>query len=491
MAALLHSLQEHLADPAIPWKGVLLASIGAKELFETYVGSRQRRYLSSVLYPTLPNALKPYLTASDANDTYRKSQAYARHKLDFGSVLTVLDLCETGVLLSAVAAPVWTALGLPTAGPQWTLLRGFWDLAGRMPFAGGGQSEMRQSSAFVVLLTALGTVLSIPKDYYRNFVLEEKHGFNKMTRATFAKDQVKGLVVSLAIEVPLIAGLIKIIHWAGQDAILRMVAWLIVFIFCIQIAMIFVYPYVIMPLFNKFTPLPTDSPVYPHVKSLAEKLNFPLGKVWVIDGSIRSSHSNAFFFGLPGLQKHIVLYDTLLEKSTPEEVEAILAHELGHWKGMHVVYLLAVALTQVAVSFATYALFLENGALLSAFGFPPSASAPLQLAKEQVGAAHASTGPTIVALLLAMMLFSPLSSFLQFVTNSITRRLEYDADAFATKLGASYATNLKKALVTIHEKNLAVYAVDHVYSAYNHNHPTLVERLDALDSQLARESKKN
>lgn len=248
--------------------------------------------------------------------------------------------------------------------------------------------------------------------------------------------------------------------------------------FCIQIAMIFVYPYVIMPLFNKFTPLPTDSPVYPHVKSLAEKLNFPLGKVWVIDGSIRSSHSNAFFFGLPGLQKHIVLYDTLLEKSTPEEVEAILgepqaarlapvpgrcadpvcacpsAHELGHWKGMHVVYLLAVALTQVAVSFATYALFLENGALLSAFGFPPSASAPLQLAKEQVGAAHASTGPTIVALLLAMMLFSPLSSFLQFVTNSITRRLEYDADAFATKLGASYATNLKKALVTIHEKNL-------------------------------------
>lgn len=88
--------------------------------------------------------------------------------------------------------------------------------------------------------------------------------------------------------------------------------------------MIFVYPYVIMPLFNKFTPLPTDSPVYPRVKDLAEKLSFPLGKVWVIDGSIRSSHSNAFFFGLPGLQKHIVLYDTLLEKSKPEEVEAIL-----------------------------------------------------------------------------------------------------------------------------------------------------------------------
>lgn len=121
---------------------------------------------------------------------------------------------------------------------------------------------------------------------------------------------------------------------------------------------------------------------------------------------------------------------------------------------MHVVYLLAVALTQVAVSFATYALFLENGALLSAFGFPPTPSHPVHFTKEKLGRAHASTGPTIVALLLAMMLFSPLSSFLQFMTNSITRHLEYDADAFATKLGPSYATNLKTALVTIHEKNL-------------------------------------
>lgn len=158
---------------------------------------------------------------------------------------------------------------------------------------------------------------------------------------------------------------------------------------------------------------------------------------------------------------------------------------------MHVVYLLAVALTQVAVSFSVYALFLENGALLSAFGFPPAAAAsPVELAKAKLGLPHAATGPTIVAILLASMLASPLSSFLQFVTNSITRHLEYDADAFATKLGDSYAVNLKKALVTIHEKNLAVYGVDHVYSAYNHNHPTLVERLEALDAQLARDAKK-
>lgn len=144
---------------------------------ESRCSSRQRPYLSPVLHPTLPNALKPYLTAPDAHDTYRKSQAYARHKLDYGSVMTVLDLGETAVLLSGVALPVWKALGLPGGQQsQWTLLRGFWDLAARVPFAGTGASEIRQSAAFVVLLTVIGTVLSLPKEYYRNFVLEERHG---------------------------------------------------------------------------------------------------------------------------------------------------------------------------------------------------------------------------------------------------------------------------------------------------------------------------
>ncbi|BGP36946.1 zinc metalloprotease [Rhodotorula kratochvilovae] len=484
MAGLLQSLQERLADPSIPWKTAILASVVVGELFESWVGSRQRPYLSPILHPTLPSSLKPYITASDAHDTYTKSQAYARHKLNFGSVLSTIGLVETAIFLTDAAKPVLRALGFSVGGADWTLLKGFWDAAKHVPGVGAHPSEIRQSMGFVALTTLVGTVLAIPADYYKNFVMEEKHGFNKMTKATFVTDIFKNLLVSLVLEVPLIAGIVKIVHYAGQDAILRIVSWTIAFIFVIQIAMVVVYPYLIAPMFNKFTPLAEDSPVYPHVKSLAQRLNFPLGRVWVVDGSTRSSHSNAYFFGLPFLTKHIVIYDTLLEKSTPEEVEAVLAHELGHWKGTHIVYLLATSLAQVAFSLSIFSLLLSNRHLLASFGFHPS------LATKLAHPVSPPVGPTIIALYLASTLFSPLSTFLKFVNNSITRRLEYDADAFAAKLGGSYARNLKKALVTIHEKNLAVYGVDHVYSALNHNHPTLVERLEALDATLEKAGEK-
>ncbi|BGO93116.1 hypothetical protein NBRC10512_003301 [Rhodotorula toruloides] len=483
MSSLLYTLRDKLADPAIPWRSVILAVVVSVELWESWVAGRQLPYLSPILHPRIPSVLAPYLP-SDSQETYQKSQAYARDKLNFASVLSFVDVLETLVLLGGTAAPVLAYLGFNAGGSGWSLLKGLWDVSERLPFARRG--EIWHSCAFLVLTTVISTVLSIPKEYYRNFVLEEKHGFNKMTRSIFVKDQVKGLAVSLVITTPLVAGIIKIIHWAGQDAILRIVAWAIVFIFVFQIFMLVVYPYAIMPLFNKFTPLPTDSPFCAPIKELADKLSFSLSKIWVIDGSIRSSHSNAFFMGVPGLPKHIVLYDTLLERSSPAEVEAILAHELGHWKGMHIVYLLFTSLVQVAFSLATFTLFLTNRPLLSAFGFhsyTPAYSTEA-LPEKFTHLLPPSSGPTILALMLASMLFSPLSSVLKFVSNFISRQLEYDADAFAAKLGDSYAKNLKKGLVSIHEKNLALYDVDPLYSAYNYTHPTLVERLGALDAKL-------
>jgi len=242
--------------------------------------------------------------------------------------------------------------------------------------------------------------------------------------------------------------------------------------------MIVGYPFVIAPLFNKFTPLAQDSPFFPRIKAVAQRVGFPLDAVYVIDGSTRSSHSNAYFVGVPGLPKQIVIFDTLLDKSTPEEVEAVLgassflalkractfsqpcadspddaAHELGHWKGTHIVYLLVTSLAQVAFSLSIFSLLLSNGPLLASFGFAPSTATSIA-AKVAHPLSPAPVGPTVVALFLASTLFSPLSTFLKFCTNSVTRRLEYDADAFAAKLGGSYARNLKKALVTIHEKNL-------------------------------------
>ncbi|GAA5969436.1 hypothetical protein JCM21900_006499 [Sporobolomyces salmonicolor] len=483
MTAVLQEIQQRLQDPSIPWRQTVLAVVLGVTAFEGWIGSRQKPYLSPILHPSLPAALRPYLTSPNIRETYTKSQAYARHKLDFSSVINTLDLAETGILLTGISAPLLAKLGYHVGGKDWTLLKGFWDAAGQVPGAGG--SEIRQSMAFVALMTVIGQVLSIPKELYKHFVMEEKHGFNKMTKGTFTGDQIKGLFLSLVLEVPLIAGLLSIIEWAGQDAILRIVAYAIGFIFLVQLIMIPLFPYVIAPMFNKFTPLPEDSPALARVKGLAERLHFPLGKVWVINGSLRSSHSNAYFYGLPGLEKQIVIFDTLLEKSSPEEVEAILAHELGHWRGHHIVFLLATSLLQSAFSLTIFTLFLSNGPLLQSFGFHPSLSSKLLHPLTGV-----QTGPTIITLFLASTLFAPLSAFLHFLTNTVTRALEYDADAFAVKLGSDMARNLKKALVGLHEKNLAIYGVDHIYSAYNHNHPTLVERLEALDAELDKKSEK-
>ncbi|GAA6032445.1 hypothetical protein JCM8097_008178 [Rhodosporidiobolus ruineniae] len=498
MASLLQSLQERLQDPSIPWQAAVLGVVVLALAFEEGIRARQRPYLSSILHPSLPAALKPYLSSFDQpEDSHRKSQAYASAKLRFASIFDVLDTLEIVVLLTGVAGPVVAALFGPdkVQGEGWTLLKGFWDAAGAL-LPARQTGEIKQSMTFVALMTLVGSVLAIPKDWYKHFRLEEEHGFNKMTVATFWKDWIKGLLLSLALEVPLIAGLIKCIHYAGQDAILRIVTYTIAFMwvalsmlplfvvmltsptslshsFCVQLVMVPAYPALIQPLFNTFTLLPEDSPVFPRVKALAEKLKFPLGKVWIINGSLRSSHSNAYFYGLPGFNKNIVIFDTLLEKSSPDEVEAILAHELGHWKGNHIPVLLVTGLARLAFSLICYSIFLTNRPLLAAFGFPRSSSG--------------EAGPTIIALFLAATLFTPLSAFLTFLTNTVTRALEYDADAFAAKLSPATGENLKGALIAIHRDNAAVYEVDPVYSAYHHNHPTLVERLQALDARLEKE----
>lgn len=262
-----------------------------------------------------------------------------------------------------------------------------------------------------------------------------------------------------------------------------------------QLVLIPLYPYVIAPLFNKFTPLDESSPVYPRIHALASRLGFPLGKIWVMDGSRRSAHSNAYFFGLPGLSKQIVIFDTLLDtdKTKPEEVEAIVAHELGHWHGNHIPVLLVTSIVQTALTLSIFALFLTNGTLLEAFGFPQSRPLASSLTGSSGGGGDADLArPTIVALMLASTLFTPLGTMLQFALNAVTRLLEYNADAFAYRVGGpDTAEHLKSALVRIHEDNLSLNRVDALYSAYENNHPELIERLDALDTLLASDTKKS
>ena len=197
--------------------------------------------------------------------------------------------------------------------------------------------QISQSIVFFILFNALTTVMSIPTSYYSTFVIEEKFGFNKQTKSLFFTDIIKGQALTAALGAPILAGFLKIVQSFGGDFFY----YLWVFGITVQAFMITVYPIAILPLFNKLSPL-EEGDLKNGVEALAKRLNFPLKHLYSIDGSKRSAHSNAYFYGLPW-SKHIVIYDTLMQKSSTEEVVAVLAHELGHWSLSHTTKLFGIA----------------------------------------------------------------------------------------------------------------------------------------------------
>lgn len=199
------------------------------------------------------------------------------------------------------------------------------------------QGEIGHTLLFFFGFNLVTTLLSLPVSYYNTFVLEEKFGFNKQTLKLWVSDLVKGQILSIVLGGPIMAAVLKIIQKTGNEFFY----YLWIFSIVVQVFMITIYPIVILPLFNKLSPL-EPGPIKTGVEGLAQKLNFPLHEIYSIDGSKRSAHSNAYFYGLPW-KKHIVIYDTLMEKSEPDEVVAVLSHELGHWKLGHTTKLFGIA----------------------------------------------------------------------------------------------------------------------------------------------------
>lgn len=223
-----------------------------------------------------------------------------------------------------------------------------------------------------------------------------------------------------------------------------------------QLFIITVYPTFIQPLFNKLTPM-EEGELRTQIEELAARIHFPLKKLYIIDGSKRSGHSNAYFYGF-GKNKHIVLYDTLIDHSDNDEICAVLAHELGHWKMGHTLKLLAVNQVYLLSIFWLFSFFINNRQLYQDFGF--------------------NTMPTLIGFLLFQFIYSPIESVIGFLQHVYQRKNEYEADAYALKLG--YASTLRSALIKLSVKNLGGFNVDPWYSAWNHSHPSLVERLKAL-----------
>ena len=336
-------------------------------------------------------------------ENFDKSQAYGRAKAKFGFVSGLYDQVQSlGIISYDVLPKLWAVTGLAIAkyAPE--------------RFSG----EISHTLVFVFAFNLLSTVLSLPTSYYSTFVLEEKFGFNKQTLKLWIADLFKSQALFVALGTPLLSAFMKIIKMTGN--VFFYYLW--VFSIAVYVIMITIYPILILPLFNKLSPL-EEGPLKTSVENLAKRLKFPLTELYVIDGSKRSAHSNAYFFGLPW-KKHIVIYDTLIEKSETEEVVAVLGHELGHWSLSHTTKLFGIS--QVCHSskipfiladsfqfhifyiFALFSAFVENKSLYRAFGF------------------H-NEFPIIIGFLLFNDVLAPTDTVVKFLMNILSRRFEFQA----------------------------------------------------------------
>ena len=310
---------------------------------------------------------------------------------------------------------------------------------------------------FLSLLMLGQSLIGLPFSIYDTFVIEQKFGFNRVTPATFIMDRIKGLLLGALIGLPLGAAVLWIF---GNISHAWLWAWLVVTSF--QLILTYLAPSLIMPLFNKFTPMP-DGDLKREIEALGVRCGFPLSGVFIMDGSKRSSKANAFFTGL-GKQKKIALFDTLVDKSSTPELLGVLAHEIGHFRCGHIKQRLAVGILQTAVIFYLLGLATDPTGKFSRVLF------------DAFGVAQISPH---VGLVLFSILLEPVSKLLGVLANAWSRRHEFEADAYAAKVtgdGDSLGEALKK--MTADHLSHPSPAALRVWLDYSH--PPLVQRLSAL-----------
>jgi STE24 endopeptidase len=315
-------------------------------------------------------------------------------------------------------------------------------------------SPILQGVLYVYLISLIFSALSLPITIYSQFVIEARFGFNRMSWKLFILDVLKGLLVSLLLMTPLLAGLFALIRASSLWWL-----WGFVLFTAFQLVMIVIYPKVIAPLFNKFTPL-EDGSLKEKILNLAKQLGFKTGGIFLMDGSKRSGHSNANFSGL-GRVKRIVLFDTLIASLTEDEVAGVLAHEIGHQKLGHILKRLALSIPSGLLSFWIVSLLLNYLPFFEAFGF-------------------SNASPQAV-LVLVLFVSGPFTFFLKPLFSWWSRHHEYQADRFVNTRTA-YGKALQSALKRLGRENLSNPVPHPLFSFYHHSHPTVSQRIEALAS---------
>ncbi|WP_163382138.1 M48 family metallopeptidase [Cyclobacterium sp. SYSU L10401] len=316
-----------------------------------------------------------------------------------------------------------------------------------------GLSQIPLSIVYFGILFIGSDILSIPFDYYHTFKIEEDFGFNKTTVKTFFADKIKGYILSIIIGGTLLFVLVWLIMEIGRD--FWWIFWAIAALFMVFVNMF--YSGLILPLFNKLTPL-EDGELKNTILNYARSVGFPLENVFIMDGSKRSSKANAFFSGF-GKRKKVVLFDTLIEQHTPDELVAVLAHEIGHFKKGHIRTGMISGILQTGILLYILSLFIFS---------------------EQISYALGGNQMAIHLNIIGFtMLFSPISTILGIFMNYLSRKNEFEADAFAK---STYAGEpLAEALKTLSVKTLSNIDPHPLYVFVNYSHPPLLSRLKRLE----------
>jgi len=401
---------------------IILAALGAELAIDVVTDLLNLR----ALRPEAPSELADVYDA----DRYRRSQEYTRARTRFGLIPATASLV---VLLA-----FWFAGGFGWLDEQLRQI-------GLPPIVTG-----------LLFLGALGLaqmLISLPFRWYSTFVIEERFGFNRTTPLTFVTDTIKGLAVAVVVGAPLLAAILWLFEAAGPSAWLWCWAVTTGLIVLLQ----FVAPTWIFPLFNRFEPLP-EGQLREAMLAYAEKVSFPIEGLFVIDGSRRSTKANAFFTGF-GRRKRVALFDTLIQRHEPNELLAIFAHEVGHYKKGHVLMGLAIAIAQYGVLFFALSLFIDQPGLFEAFSVDE---------------------PSVYAgLLFVGLLFSPIDLALSLPIHALSRRNEFQADAYARQT-TGLADELVSGLKRLSADNLANLTPHPLYVKRHYSHPPLIDRVRAL-----------
>lgn len=370
------------------------------------------------------------LTDLYTQNTFRKTYLYLRSNTRFGWISSAFDLM--------IFLVFWFSGGFPALENVISGLQTGPVVAGLLFFA---------------VLGVAKSFLSLPFSLYHTFVIEEKFGFNRTTLKTFIFDGLKGLALSVVIGLPAASAVLWFFHFAGPGAWLMVFAALTAFSLLVQ----YIAPTWIMPLFNRFDPLP-EGELRTAIFELAGKAGFPLKQLFVMDGSKRSAHSNAFFTGF-GKNKRIVLYDTLLKEHTTAELVAILAHEIGHYKKRHILKGTLISTLHTFALCYLLSVFLTWQPLYDAFYLP---------------------APSVhIGFILFGILLSPIELLLTPAMNALSRRHEFEADLYARTLTGS-AGPLVEALKKLSASNLSNLNPHKLYVWLHYSHPPLKSRISAL-----------